>query len=865
LGRFNINQPHGQIFYSIGDSALDARSYSVTGQSLPKPSYAQHRVGATLGGPFSIPKLYKGNSNTFFFINYFATLASNPYDVFSTVPTLAERSGDFSAATTATGAPVQIFDPATGQPFPNSVIPTSRINSAAAGLLSYVPLPNLPGSVQNFHFVTSAENNSSNVNARVVHTFGSSSSSGRATPLGRFRASNVNFGFNYRTTSSDLTNPFPGIGGSSKSRAINVPIGFTRSWGKLNNSIRFNFNRSRTESSNLFAGVADVEGALGIGGVSTNPFDWGLPGISFTHFTGLNDVTPLLRRDQTISIGDNAVWSRAKHNVRFGGDYRRVQINPRTDANARGTFIFTGFATAGYVNGVVQPATGFDLADFLLGLPQQASTQYGVNSYYFRENVWDAYVQDDWRMRGSLTLNFGVRYEYYAPFTEKYGRIVNLDVAPGFTSIAPVCASVTALATGACNVGTGPYSGSFPAGLVNPDRNNFAPRLGIAWKPLNNTVVRAGYGINYNTGAYASIVQQMAFQPPFAFTDTSLATPTGLLTLQNAFPTVSPSVITNNYGVDRNYRMGYVQNWNIDVQREIKSSIVLNLSYNGAKGTRLDMLRAPNRTVTGLLIANAEPFLWQTSDADSTLHSGSVRVRKRMRGGLSFGGTYTFSKSIDNASTIGGGATVVAQNDQDLRAERGLSSFDQRHRLTADYTFELPFGPNRRWFAAGGWASRLLGDWMWSGSISAASGLPFTPRVLGAFTDVSRGTNGTLRADLTGQPLAINDPALDYCPGPSTAPCWFNTLAFVAPPPGQYGDARRNSITGPSMIDVGMAVSKTIRIRETQSLELRAQASNVFNTPYFNAIDTTVNSPSFGRVISASSMRQVQMLARFRF
>jgi len=418
---------------------------------------------------------------------------------------------------------------------------------------------------------------------------------------------------------------------------------------------------------------------------------------------------------------------------------------------------------------------------------------------------------------------------------------------------------------------TGPYNGGFPVTLVRPDRNNFAPRLGLAWKPLRNTVVRAGYGINYNTSAYQSIVQNMAFQPPFSNTATNTQSPTTVLTLQNGFPPVPPGSISNNFGVDPNYRLGYVQIWNVDVQQQIRPTLIMNLDYTGTKGTRLDVLEAPNRTETGALFPGVQPFYWEDSVGDSTANALSVRVRKRLQAGFSIGGRYTFSKSLDNASTIGSGepivaqgagrggvsgVTNVAQNAFDLSAERGLSSFDQRHSFTADYLWELPFGHERRWLSGKTPLRAVLGDWNWSGDWTIASGLPFTPRILGNTLNVSQGVNGTQRADVVpGQPVTVPDPLIAE---------WFNTAAFVAPS-GVFGDARRNSIEGPGSRLFDMSFTKIFPLSETRFLEFRAQFSNVFNTPQYVGIDTVINSPTYGRVISVGPMRSLQLTARFRF
>jgi hypothetical protein len=299
-----------------------------------------------------------------------------------------------------------------------------------------------------------------------------------------------------------------------------------------------------------------------------------------------------------------------------------------------------------------------------------------------------------------------------------------------------------------------------------------------------------------------------------------------------------------------------VQIWNLDVQKQFSTTLVLNVDYTGTKGTRLDIVEAPNRGPNGVLIPGVQPFLWESSDANSVAHAGTVRLRKRLQAGFSLGGSYTYSKSIDDASTIGGGATVVAQNAFDLAAERGLSSFDQRHRFTADYLWELPFGRDRRWLKGKGLGPALLGDWQWSGDWTIASGLPFTARVLGDFSDVSRGTNGTLRAEATGQPVSLANP---------TTAEWFNTTAFVVPPAGSFGNVGRNTIAGPPTRVFDMAIQKTVTFGEVRSLEFRLQASNIFNTPQFTTINTIVNSPSFGQVISVGSMRRLQFVTRFRF
>ena len=850
---FNVNKPHGAVFYSLHDAAFDARPFALSGQPVAKPAYSQQRFGALLGGPFKIPKLYDGSAKNFMFLAFFVNRSANPFDAFSTVPTLAERAGDFSGAVVPNGAgagnPVQIYDPTTHQPFAGNVIPQSRLDPAARLLLRFVPLPNAPGAIRNFHFSTVTHSNNQNVNLHFVHNFGAG---GPVVMLGPrlggapgAKRANINFGLSYNGGDDGRALPFPSLAGQDRTRALNVNFGALYGRGKVTNFFNSSFNRSRTRSTNLYAYQENIAREAGLNGVSQDPFDYGVPSLSFTNFSGTSDVVPLLRRDQTIAFSDSLAINRGRSNWRLGGDFRFLELNPDTDSNARGSYVFTGLFTSQRNGRAAVPGTGFDLADYLLGLPQQTSRRFGASSNYFRGKSLSLFLQNDWRVAGSLTLDLGLRYEYVTPFREKYNRLVNLDVAAGFTQVVPVTPDQTS-----------PFNNAFGPGLLQPDKHAFAPRLGVAWKPMAKTVVRAGYGVNFNTGAYANIVSQLASQPPFAQTETLIAGPQTPLTLENGFPAVPAATVLNSYAVDRNYRMGYVQLFNLGVQRDLGRGVIMNLDYNGSKGTRLDMLRSPNRGRTGLRLAGVQPFFYESSEGDSIMHGASLRLRRRMQRGLALGGTYTFSKSIDNASSIGGVGSYVAQNDLDLAAERGLSSFDVRHHLSTDAIYELPWGSNKRWLAGAGLAPKLLGDWTISGVLTLASGSPFTARVLGNAGDVARGTNGTLRADATGAPVALAHP---------NASAFFNTAAFTTPVAGQFGTAGRNTIPGPGTVNVDLAFNKTIPLAEGRAWEVRAQAFNLLNHAEFAALDTVVNSPTYGQVTAVRSMRRFELSTRFRF
>jgi hypothetical protein len=400
------------------------------------------------------------------------------------------------------------------------------------------------------------------------------------------------------------------------------------------------------------------------------------------------------------------------------------------------------------------------------------------------------------------------------------------------------------------------FTGAFPKALLNTDSNNVAPRIGFAWRYKPGAIIRGGYGISYNSGSYASIARQLAAQPPFAVANTSIGSFLKPLTFADPFANASPTDTTNNYGVDRNYALGIVQTWNADVSKDLRQVWNLGAGYTETHGSDLDIVRAPNRGPTGRRIAGVQPFTWQTSEGSSILHAATFRMSRRPVKGIGGGVSYTLAKSRDNASTIGGGATVVAQNDQDLQAEWGLSSFDRRHQLSANTNIELPFGPNRRWFSQPGAWQSMMRDWRVTTTFTWQSGTPLTPRVTGSVSDVARGTNGTLRANYSGAAVQLSDPTIDR---------FFNTSAFSIPAPGTFGNAFRNMIIGPGSRLLNAQVARDVRLGRNRVVSIQVNTSNLLNDVNYGAVDTLVNSPTFGQVLSVRGMRSTQLNLRFRF
>jgi hypothetical protein len=851
--RPQVNRLRGNIFEQYSNSAINARPYPLNVPESPQiPSYRE-QLGVGLGGPLVIPKIYNGKDKTSFFVNYNLQRARSPFDSFATVPTELERQGDFSQAVIPSGplagtVPI-IYDPASNPagprtPFPDNRIPSELLDPAALGLLKYIPLPNLPGSVENFHLQQALPSSNDRVIGRIGHQVSPKDS--------------VNAAYFFNSSRTEAVSNFPGLTRHTSIRGQNFNLSETHTFGpRFLNTLQFNFNRQRSSMLNPFAFQEDVAGDLGIRGVSSNPFDWGLPLLQFTNFTGLNDVIPSLTRNQTLRWFDFVILSTGKHNLRFGGELRRVQLNTLTDPDARGTFTFSGFTTSDFTaGGFPVPGTGFDFADFLLGLPQATSVRFGTSSNYFRSWVYSLFGQDDWRLSSRLTLNYGLRYEYFLPFTEKYGHLSDLALGENFSSVEVV---------------TGQAPGLLPDSLVRGDGNNLAPRLGIAFRPWTRRrlVLRAGYGIFYDGSIYSRLVPNLASQPPFAQASTLLTTPQQVLTLENGFPELGPNIARNTYAVDPSFRAPYAQTWNFSLENEIARDVILSVGYVGTKGTKLDLLLSPNQAAPGsplttqdrLGLPNALAFVYETSGAASIYHGLQVGLRRQFHGGFSLSGNYTLAKSIDDAASVGGAGRTVAQNSFDLQAERGLSVFDVRHRLVLNHTYEFPFGDRRRWLSHGGTLARLVGNWQISGVATIQSGNPFTARVLGNQSNNS-GTNAGFseRADATGQPVMI--PGFEQ-----TTQRFFNIGAFTLPAPGRYGNAGRNTIPGPGTVNFNMSLDRFITLSREKGVraDFRVDAANIFNTPNFSGLATVVNAQDFGRITSVKAMRVLTFSLRVRF
>jgi hypothetical protein len=818
-------QYNANMSFTLDNSAWDARSFSLNGTDTPKAAYAKARASAMVGGPLKIPHLLDGRKGTFTF-NYQLGRTRNGTTGTQSFPTMLERSGDFSQSIGAQG-PVTIYDPLNGSPFPGNVIPTNRISPIATGLLKYYPaIPSaITVSKYDYQAPIVTTQNSDNINSRLNQTINSKN--------------RLSGGIGYMGSNGVTPNIF-GFVDTGTARNINANI----SWGhnfstRVINNLRYTFSRSRNLGTPYFEtqGV-NVAALLGINGTSQAPRNYGPPSLSFTNFGGLSDGNASLTRNQTSSAGDSLIWVKGVHNMTFGVDYRRQQFNRNADSNGRGGFTFTGLTTSNVVNGRAATGTGFDFADFLLGLPDTSSLRYGNGDLYFRSSYVDAYVNDDWRLSTKVTLNGGFRWDYGTPVNELYNRMVNLGIAGYFGGISQVL----------------PGQNGLPNTLIHPDRNNFSPRLGFAYRPgtKRNIVVRGGVGMYYNSAVYTTIANNMAQQPPLSNTLSIATSAAAPLTLANGFPTTNP--ISNTYAIDPNYRTGYATIWQLAVQSDLGRNLVGTITYNGTKGTRLDQLIAPNSVPAG---ATPSPFpagyQYEMSNGSSIYHGLSFQLQRRFRNGVSANAIYTYSKSIDDVGNPGA-LGVPGQNFNDTSAERAVSATSRTHVLNFNWQYSTGVGRGGGTLV-NGWKGALLKDWTFTNAISVGSGLPLTPTVGGAGA-VSGGTgiSGALRANATG--LNANDAPAGEA---------FNYAAFTQPTAGQFGTAGRDTIIGPAQFSLNGSLGRVFRVGERHSIDLRFDATNALNHVTFTRFNTTIGSNQVGLYSNANAMRSMTATLRFRW
>lgn len=848
---FGNSHPGGRALYNGGfaafvdNSATDARPFNVTGIEAPKSNYTHMTYVATLGGPLRIPHLMPNGPD--FFLAYIWTRDNTAAIENGLVPTIAERSGNLLGLESAQGQPVTVFNPATGLPYLSNQVPVSR---QAAALLNLYPQPNITGvTAYNYQAPVLNDTHQDSLQSRLTKAIGRKDNFDGLLSFQSTRSSSVNlFGFVDQTSVLGIHGNVHWV--HRLSTRVFLYSGY-------------DFSRLRTELTPEFENRANISANAAIGGNDQDPVDWGPPTLNFTSgFAALSDENSEFNRNQTDAYSAHALFYHGRHDVTLGGDYRREEFNELQQQNPRGTFTFTGAATAGSAGGV--PSSGSDLADFLIGIPDTSAIAFGNADKYFREPVCDAYLTDDWRVLPILTIDAGVRWDFQAPMTELFGRLVNLDIASGFTAAAPVVGSDP----------VGSITGAhYPASLMQSDTKVVEPRIGISWRPIpaSTVVVRAGYGIYPDTSVYLRIAEQMAQQAPLSKSlsvENSAACP---LTLANGF-TPCAAISSDTFAINPNFRIGYAQVWSLEIQRDLPFAMQITATYRGTKGTHGPQEILPNSYPIGA--PNPCPdcpsgFVYETSNGNSIREEGQVQLRRRLMNGFAASLLYTWSKSIDDDAYLGGtghvtasepgvapspeptGPAMIAQNWLDPANERSLSSFDQRQlvNIQAQYTSGEGLGGGA---LMSGWRGRWLKEWTVQSTIVVGTGLPETPLYEAAVPGT--GVTGVIRPDFTGAPIYS-----------ATGGAHVNGAAYTAPAAGQWGTAGRNSIAGPSQFTLNSELERTFRPHGKLYLDLRIESTNTLNHPAFTSWNTIVGNTQFGLPAGAGGMRNLQTVLRLRF
>lgn len=815
------------LFEYLRNEKLDARHFFDPADG-PKAALRQNQFGGHAGGPLP------WSSRRFFFVAYEGFRLRQARSSASLVPDAALHGGDFS------GLNVQVLDPRTldpatsrKQPFPGNRIPPERIDAIARLFLEkFQPLPNRPGESNNFVEAAPDAGANDSVTARVDSQY-----SPRASFFARY---------SLNAERAHQGHSFPVLPTLERIRAQHATVGHTYAWAADRvNEFRLGFNRLRIFEVPRHAFTRDVIGELGISGIDRDPVNFGLPTfILGNFFLATDDPTlPLSQRDQLFQVLDHWSLRRGRHTFSAGAELRRFWLNYLQRQNGRGRYTFTG------------AYTGDPFADFLLGLPQLTQRTVGQPQAYLGRLSYAFYAQDEFRLWPRLMLTLGLRYNYSSPFTEKRDNLFNLDYST--LPAPPVLVRAGA--------------GRFGRELVEADRNDFAPRLGLAWRPraADNLIFRAAYGIFYSpeiaAETYDLVRNGVRNEQNRAPDDRPL------LTLRNGFPSSELAGFPSYSGLDRSLRTPYVQQWTAAWQAGLRS-FLLEAAYVGTKGTGLGRFRAfntPQHVETGENLPPREGDIQQLRTfpslgkiiqrqhiSNSIYHSLQLRVEKRLSRSLQFQSSFTWAKSIDDADSIIPGLfdSFGAQDERNLRQERGLSFFDVRKRLAFNFVYELPLGRGRRYLAGSPVWTVLLSGWRLSGIVLLQDGTPFNP-VYFAFAPAN--------SDTPNRPNVVPGQRLTLPRSQRSPERFFNTDAFVPleeHSPLTFGNAGRNILPGPGVNLFDLALHRSFRLGEIRSLEFRAEFFNTFNHPNFGSPGPYPDfGPFFGRIFSVGDPRRIQM------
>ncbi len=842
------NNLHGTAYEFLRNSALDANDFFLNSANQPIPSFQQNNFGGSFGGPVRIPRLYNGHDKTFFFLNYEglrsrrglssgtallpsrAQLAGNLADD-SAGTGIFPTSSPFCQANAGSPKCLNVTDPATGQPFPGNVIPTTALDPVAQKWLAFTPVPNVaiaPGQAQPALFNYSASpknrNDFNQFNVRVDHAL-----TGKDQIFG-------SFSFEDRPHVEPSAIPLQGIRFPFRNQVLAITETHTFSPTVVNEA-RFGYNRAKTFLVSEGAlGKNYASDVFGFQNTSSNPFDFGVPDASFSGFSSIGSFAESIGAlDEDYQLVDNLSIVRGNHNLKLGVNLIHEKFFQITDFSGIPSLTFDGrFTHSG-------------LGDFLLGDPFQAITSVGDSSQNLRSNFWAGYLQDDWRIRQNFTLNLGLRYEYAQTPYDTSSKTQWFDPA-----VRRVVNS---------------RSGGVRNGVVDPDWNNFAPRVGFAYSPSfsRNTVLRGSFGIFYATDNWNEL-QFLVIGPDFFSSQTLNSDPVKpTISLEHIFPPGALGGGTlNPFSIDKRNRTPYVQEWALDLQHTFGKDVVVDLGYMGNTGQKLPQRRNQNIATadpTGTIpIQKREPYpdlswiLLTYNGGWSNYNALTLRVEKRVSGGLYLLGSYTWSHALD----LGNTDDFSASSANFKVLDKGNSDYDVRHRLVFSYTYELPFGRNRKFLSGStAWLDRLVAGWKFNGITTFSTGqyktasLPFDWADLGVFS-------ATL-PNQTRSPYPANQTYLN----------WLDINAFVVPGCPTFnpcsngthvqGNSARDSLLMPGINNWDFALLKDTRLTEKLVTQFRAEFFNGWNHTQFGDANTGLVPGQFGRITSLRTRtREIQ-------
>ena len=835
------NRLRGSLYEFMRNDVFDARNFF----DVDKSKLRRHQFGATASGPVVIPKIYDGRNKTFFLASWESLRQISGATRRGLVPANGMIGGDFSAAVDATGKPLAITDPLNrNTPFPGKQIPSSRFDPVALKMAAYYPKANMNSNALNYLVQSNANSNWDNYSMKIDHAF-SVRDQFSARTLWRKTESFDPFTRSFIPVFGSTNSPFELLSGLRYTRTISPSMIV---------EANASFSR-RTNNQGWPITGRDWASEVGFTGGLKNPVALGLPQMEVTGYVILGHAydLPKIWSYNNYQYSGNFTWIKGKHTIKTGGDFLRYQYFSRGFGDTRGRMTFLGRFTQ-------EP-----FADFLMGYAQSSRRQLDAAGPYHLVSNYSAFVQDDYKVTSTLTLNIGVRYDLMLPPREKFGAwssfVPSLGkiVIAGKGIIPDFDARINATGV-AQNVMMASAAG-LPDTLVNPDRNDFGPRFGFAWRPRGGTkfVVRGGYGIFFGTSSLYRL-DENSDTYPFSINETYSATSTNplLLTVSNAFPEAKRRVggVTSTTGQDVNQPSQYLQSWNLTTEREIGKGSVLEVAFAGSKGTNLPRrfdLNQPNRQLALRLPDGTfpRPFpQFQTinyiiNGSNSIYNSGAVTVKRRFSKKLFVRAAYTYSKAIDESSNTGGTIAAgfpSAQDSRNLHGERGRSDFDIGHSMVGAFIWEPDVARNI-----------FLRKWQLAGTTRAYTGAPFTPKVANVSIDLGE----AVRPDRIASGR-LDTPGVD---------AWFDRNAFPLVPRGsfRFGSSGRNVVDGPGFFTFDMSLSRRFAVTEHTAFQFRWETFNLSNRANFNLPLTQVDVRGGGTINTAKGARVHQVGLRLEF